>query len=203
MSTSFNKNGNINSKSIYNTPTIYDMKLRTLSDGSVWARIYWLDVTNTKTYFKDKDEAMYCINQSNRYSRMNIVDNFKSIDSYYEFMLTYPSESSAYNRWKQTSSPNANTVTGLIKITTAWDNYNYGIRYHNTSNCVYDCDTGDQWYAPIGQMIAWVASAQQDIPAADGTSQTSTELWVRIDNVKYNKFKIYSNNIDCSNIIEY
>ena len=47
----------------------------------------------------------------------------------YEFMLTYPSLStSLYNRWTQTSSPNAGTVTGFTPITTAWSGHNAGIR---------------------------------------------------------------------------
>jgi len=109
---------------------------------------------------------------------MGLVDHFK-VDGKYEFMLTYPSLSnSLYNRWTQTSSPNASTVTGFTAITTAWNNHNAGIRKHGSA-CVYNCDTGSTWFAPIGQKSAW--DSTKFIPAADGTSQTETELWVRID----------------------
>ena len=57
------------------------------------------------------------------------VDKFKTSSGVYEFMLTYPSLSDTlYNRWTQTSSPNAGTVTGFTPITTAWSGHNAGIR---------------------------------------------------------------------------
>ena len=172
------KQGNI----VIGTSTLYKMQTKSLDDGSLWARIHWLDVSTTKEWFASNDEVAECINKANRFSMMKLVDIFKSSDNYYEFMLTYPSLSSTlYNRWKQTSSANASTVTGLTKITTAWDNHNYGIRKHG-GNAVYDCDTGGTWFAPIGQKSTWTST--QYIPAADGSSQTSTELWARFDNVK-------------------
>jgi hypothetical protein len=48
-----------------------------------------LDVTRDKTWFTSS-EVSKCTNKSNRYSRMGIVDKYKS-GSEYEFMLTYPS----------------------------------------------------------------------------------------------------------------
>ena len=102
-------------------------------------------------------------------------------DGIYEFMLTYPRLSTtAFNRWTQASSPNASTVTGLRKITTAWDGHNGGIRKHGSA-CLYNCDTGSTWYSPIGQYSQWTDGKY--IPAADGSSQTETELWIRIDNL--------------------
>jgi hypothetical protein len=47
---------------------------------------------------------------------------------------------------------------------------------------VYNVDTGDTWYAAIGQKSAWTST--QDIPAADGSSQPETELWVRINSLE-------------------
>ena len=47
--------------------------------------------------------------------------------------------------------------------------------------CLYNCDTGSTWYSPIGQYSQWTDGKY--IPAADGSSQTETELWVRIDNL--------------------
>lgn len=110
-------------------------------------------------------------------------------DGIYEFMLTYPRLSAtAFNRWTQASSPNASTITGLRKITTAWDGHNGGIRKHGSA-CLYNCDTGSTWFAPIGQYSQWTDGKY--IPAADGSSQTETELWVRIDNLpKLNKISM-------------
>ena len=120
----------------------------------------------------------------------------------YEFMLTYPRLSKTlYNRWRQTSSPNASTVTGFEPITTAWSGHNGGIRKHGGS-CIYDCDTGSTWYAPIGQTAAWTDGKY--IPAADGSSQTETELWVRIDTLPaLNKISMFDNKfIQAFNIYE-
>ena len=63
-----------------------------------------------------------CTNASNRFSLMKYVDYFKRVDGYYEFMLTHPRLSAtAYNRWRQTSSPNSDTVEGFGTIgTQAW-----------------------------------------------------------------------------------
>lgn len=175
---SVNKNGNL----IVNSSVISKMNVKQLSDGSKWARIYFLDVSNTKTFFT-KDEVLDCTNQNNKFSRMGMVDTFKSSDGYYEFMLTYPSLSTTlYNRWKQASSPNESTVTDFIKITMAWTNHCAGIRKHGSA-AIYDCDTGGTWYAPICQLAAWNSSTSLYIPAADGSNQTQCELWVRYDNI--------------------
>ena len=104
-----------------------------------------------------------------------------AVDGKYEFMLTYPKLSAtAYNRWSQTSSPNQSTVTGFTKINTAWNAHFGGIRRQN-GTAVYNVDTGSTWYAAIGQKATWTST--QYIPAADGSSQTETELWVRINNL--------------------
>lgn len=113
----------------------------------------------------------------------------------YEFMLTYPRISSTgYNRWTQTSSPNASTVTGFVSKVGTWTQEAHsGLRKHETA-AVYDCDSGDPWYAPIGQKSQWTTGKY--IPSASGSSTTETELWVRIDNLpKLNKISMLDNKI--------
>lgn len=157
------------------------MKTKALSDGSGWARIHWLDVTNDNTYFANNDEVAFC-NKKNRFSKMGLVDHFKTENGVYEFMLTYPRMSSTgYNRWTQTSSPNESTVTGFSSKVGTWTQEAHsGLRKHGSA-CVYNCDTGSSWYAPIGQKSQWTTGKY--IPAANGESTTETELWVRIDNL--------------------
>lgn len=178
----FKKNGTVNFGSISNAQQTHDMKMKTLSDGSTWVRIFWHDVSFEKSWFdRNAGEHYRCLNKNNRFSRMDIVDKFKTSSGVYEFMLTYPSLSSTlYNRWTQTSSPDAATVTGYIPVTIAWSAHSAGIRKNGTSS-YWNCDSGSTWYAPIGQSSTWTTT--QYIPAADGSSQTSTELWVRIDNL--------------------
>jgi hypothetical protein len=56
-----------------------------------------------------------------------------------------------YNRWSQTSSPNADSVEGYNPIgTPAWTDANAGLRKIATTACVYTCDVPGTWYAPIG-----------------------------------------------------
>lgn len=157
---------------------IQDMKIKALSDGSMWARIFWHDVTNVKTWFTTSD-AKDCINAENKYSRMGLVDKFKTASGTYEFMLTYPRLSTTlYNRWYQTSSPEAATVTGYKAVHIDWTAHSGGIR-KNGSSSYWNCDTGSTWYAALGQYVEWSGG----IPGADSNPQTETELWVRIDNL--------------------
>lgn len=181
-SNNFKKDGTVNFGSISNAQQTHDMKLKVLSDGSTWARIFWHDVSFEKSWFnRSAGEHYKCLDKNNRFSRMDIVDKFKTSNGVYEFMLTYPSLSnSLYNRWTQTSSPEATTVTGYMPVTIAWSAHSAGIR-KNGATSYWNCDSGSTWYAPIGQSSTWTTT--QYIPAADGSSQTSTELWVRIDNL--------------------
>ena len=104
-----------------------------------------------------------------------------------------------YNRWAQTSSPNASSVSGFTPIATTWNAHNYGIRKHG-ADCLYNCDSGGTWYAPIGQYNIW----EGGIPAADGTPQSKTELWVRIDNFKEkDKLSIFNGSVTATDYIEF
>jgi hypothetical protein len=103
-----------------------------------------------------------------------------------------------YNRWVQTSSPNATSVSGFYPVSTSWSAHNAGIRKHGSS-CIYNCDSGDTWYAPIGQTQVW----EGGIPAADGSMQKETELWVRIDKFSdATQTKIYNGAIVASDFVE-
>ena len=118
----------------------------------------------------------------------------------YEFMLTYPQISSTgYNRWQQSSSPNASAAVGFKAISTSWSGHNAGIRKHGSA-CIYNCDSGGTWFAPIGQTSAW--DSTKAIPAANGNSTTETELWVRIYPEDKNEAKIYYNSLWANKIYE-
>lgn len=182
-----------------NVAPTYDMKIKTLDDGSVWARIHHLDVSTTQQFFANAAEVAKCLDKANRYSRMGDIEKYKSSDGKYEFMLTYPRLSQTeYNRWSQTSTPNASSVSGYTPIHIAWSAHSAGIRKHGSAN-VYDCDSGDTWYAPIGQLSVW----EGGIPAADGKMQKETELWVRVDKLAAaTQLKIYNGSIIATNFIE-
>lgn len=114
----------------------------------------------------------------------------------WEFMLTYPNLSSTlYNRWSQTGSPNESAPGGYQRITTAWTSHAGPMR-KGSGSAQYNCDnaSGTTWFAAIAQTAAWTST--QAIPAADGSAQTKTELWVRIDGFSpIKQARIYKN--DC------
>jgi hypothetical protein len=111
-----------------------------------------------------------------------INNNFYSNNGSGNFTAGPIINTSGYNRWSQTSSPNNSTVSGYSSIANTWPSHNAGIRQHG-SNCLYNCDSGGTWYAPIGQKATWEEGTMRAIPAANGNSSLATELWVRIDNL--------------------
>ena len=101
-------------------------------------------------------------------------------DGYYEFLLKYPNISTTlYNRWKQTGSPHESAPGGYERITTAWRDHAGPLRKAN-GDAQYNCDNvgSTTWYAAIGQTKG---GTNGSIPAANGSQQFKTELWVRID----------------------
>ena len=111
-----------------------------------------------------------------------------------------------YNRWIQnslTADVNQGDNISFKPIFSSWPQHLGPLKPANSSvDTVYDCDnkgTGN-WYAPVGQLRIW----EGGIPAADGSAQLETELWVRIDRLsKTNQFKIYENSISANNFIEF
>lgn len=87
-----------------------------------------------------------------------------------------------YNRWVQdswTTSASSGDSIGSRKVFTSWPEHNGPIKPVNSGSAIYDCDNYSvtTWYAPIGQTGAW----EGGIPAANGSMQKETELWVRFD----------------------
>ena len=107
-----------------------------------------------------------------------------------------------YNRWIQTSSPNAaaNTGTGFKAVSTSWTNYFTPItKSASSGSSLYSMNLANNWWAPIGQK----ATFNGGIPAADGSTQYETELWVRIDRfANSNQLKIYNGAITSTDYIE-
>ena len=172
------------------------------------SRLYYTQIYENGTLVRN---FVPCKNSSGRVGLYDLVENkfYTNPDgdsfiagtfvSKYEFMLTYPTLSGTeYNRWTQTSSPNATSVTGYTPIHIAWPAHSAGIRKQGSA-CIYNCDSGNTWYAPIGQTQIW----EGGIPAANGAMQLQTELWVRTDkSANATQTKIYNGTIVASNFIE-
>ena len=126
-----------------------------------------------------------------------------NIKGYFEFLLTYPKLSSnGYNRWRQTSNPEANQVSNFFPISTTWEQRNGGISKSASANTVYDCDAyASNWFGAIGQNRQWESSKM--IPSADGNHTTETELWIRIDNLpKLTKLSMFNEALQAHQIYE-
>ena len=182
-----------NLKQINGTVNTSDMKIKIMDDGSEWARIFWHDVSSTATYFTDEDEVKDC-SLSNRYSRLNMVNNFL-YNGKYEFMLCYPKHSTTkYNRWIQIANPL--TTTGdasQTAITMGYEpvhidfttNWKYGFALSTSTSTYMDCEAGHgNWFGAIGQYKAYTASGITGFPAPTesgmDTAQKEVELWVRV-----------------------
>lgn len=72
----YNKNGIVNANLLSEINYVNRMKIKQLdSDKSLWARIYWLDVSGGKSYFSH-DEAKHYLAQDNRFSYLDQINQF-------------------------------------------------------------------------------------------------------------------------------
>ena len=188
-----------NSKQI-NEKNPSDMKIKFLNDGSEWGRIFWHDISNTETYFTNEEEVKSC-SLSNRYSRLNEINNFL-FNGKYEFMICYPKyDVNKYNRWVQTANPlittesTAQTIESMGYIPVHIDfpiNWGYGLALSTREETFMDCETKseEKWFGAVGQYMGYVSSNNITglaAPTEDGMeeAQKEVELWIRIHrNVK-------------------
>ena len=175
------------------TKPIYDMPIKTLSDGSNWARIFYHNNKNASVLFTSLVE---CKNTqtTDKYSRMYLLeDDTYKLNGKFEFMLCYPIDAPGkYNRWRQTNAPqneyvtrvsSGSQVTGYEAIHIDWtSNYWGGLERYQSSAAAAETTWLDgsvghgNWFYAIGSM----ATHGRGIPSYDSTADV-TELWVRID----------------------
>lgn len=110
-----------------------------------------------------------------------------------------------YNRWIQTISPNSGYVTsasgtGYKPINTSFAAYQAPLtKSASSGSSTYSANFTSNWWAPVGQKVTFSGG----IPAADGSTQYETELWVRTDRFgDINQFKIYNGSVSAKNYIE-
>lgn len=184
------------------------MKIKTLSDGSAWARIFYHKNNAGATLFTSYDEVMYT-NTTFKQSFLRYLNNLKS-ESKFEFLLNYTpldtslDYSNKYNRWKQTSNPGEEYVgtadsslkaTGYEAIHIDFDtNYWGGLTRQNSdatsiSSCFISGSVGySNWFHAIGTSSAWNGG----IPGPN-IAVEETELWLRIDTLpKTNRLSIFN-----------
>lgn len=167
-------------------------------DDSGTCRIYSCQLYNNDSLIKD---FIPCISPTGEVGMYDKLNNIFYGNSGSGNFIPGPTKKSVplYNRWIQTSAPSATSASGFKSITTSWPQHHAGLRKHGTS-CIYNCDSGTSWYAPIGQLAIW----EGGIPAADGTMQLQTELWIRTDRIEEaSTLKIDTNCITSKNFIEW
>lgn len=168
----------------------------TALNDSGTCRIYSCQIYDNGTLIRDYVPCINAAHEAGMYDKLNnkFYGNSGS-GNFIEGGTLLP----LYNRWIQTSSPNTTSVSGFKPISTSWTAHNCGIRKHGTS-CIYNCDSGGTWYAPIGQTAIW----EGGIPAADGTMQSETELWIRTDRLPAttDKLSVFDKFITAKDYIE-
>lgn len=193
-------NAGITNRTVYcctkpNKP-IYDMAIKALSDGSLWARIFYHNIKDSTVLFSSVSEARN-IQTTDKYSRLYLLDDdtYKGSDGKFEFMLCYPNDTTQYNRWKQTNNPcsiytggGAGTfVPGYEAIHIDWSGSDWGGLERNSSsttsiNYSYldgSVGFGNWWYA-----IAPTEIYEYGMPGPGITTSSIAELWVRIGNAE-------------------
>ena len=186
----------------------YDMKLDTLNDGSVWARIFYHNNKAKTVLFKTVDECRNTQTED-KYSRLYLIDNFRGSDGKFEFMIKYPNNSTGYNRWKQSNNPCNEywphtadvyeTVEGYEPISISWTASNWGGLCRQNENpttlssCYLSGSVGhSNWFYSIG-----AANTHYDgIPTWNGSTDSVVELWIRIDNAFINRDNLIPTNSD-------
>lgn len=182
------------------TKNLYDMSVRAMGDGSLWARIFYHQCDEGATLFTSLAECKN-IQTAKKYSRLYLLDDdtYKGSDNKFEFMLTYPNDTMGYNRWKQTNAPQAEfvpedstgagTVSGYEPIHIDWSsNYWGGIARQNSDVdsfdlCYLSGSVGHHgWYYALGASSTYYDGipSSKDIKAEPAFSDC-VELWVRID----------------------
>lgn len=99
----------------YKSAPTYDMKVKALDDGSSWARINHLDASVSKDWFASDAEVAKCIDKHNRYSRMGIVDKYKSVDNNTVFVLHGDSISDGSSRSLPVTNAGVTVSTSTYK----------------------------------------------------------------------------------------
>lgn len=190
---------------VYHSSTIlvntYDMAIRTMDDGSIWARIFYHNTKQGAVLFTSLAEIK-STQTIDKYSRLGQLNEFKKADGNFEFMLRYPNYSSTlYNRWIQTSNPieeyvatsssGTSTATGYTAIHIDWTSNNWGglTRHNSDANSISTCYLSGSvgstnWFYAIGATTTWGNGIPGAQPSPDtGTVWGAVELWVRIDDI--------------------
>lgn len=179
---------------VRNLPIYYsNMPIKVMSDGSVWARVYYHDSKGGTVLWSSASEAKNT-QTTDKYSRLGELGNsaFKNSANKLELMLTYPTNSaSGYNRWKQTNNPcdvftntgQGTFVPGYEAVHIDWSGSSWG----GLERC--NSSASDITYAYIDGSVGfsnwWFAVAPSEkyeggFPGPSEIVYRQCEIWARI-----------------------
>lgn len=161
------------------------LELKTLSDGSIWAKLYYFDYDVAGSIWTP-EQAKWC-NSKGKYSCLGDLEKFIPKSGWYEFWYTEKADGSQFIRWKQSynplsrvSSSAGGTASEYTFIDgTARSNFTGLTRFssNDSSNC-YLRGVASWWGA-----IAPYQTSYDVFPTMWGSSQTGNhhqELWINI-----------------------
>lgn len=123
------------------------------------------------------------IDDLHKQSILYSLENYRNSNNQFEFLLEY-SDLSGYNRWVQTSNPlkTSESVSGYKKIKLSWEDNGFkGLAKSNYGKTLLDGSVGSgNWFYSIGATQVWNGG----IPGPNTSIKGSTDLWVRIDNIR-------------------
>ena len=86
------------------------LELKTLSDGSIWAKIFYFDYDEAGAIWTP-EEAKWC-SKKGKYSCLGDLDKFIPESGWYEFWYTEQASGSKFIRWKQSYNPLSRITSG-------------------------------------------------------------------------------------------
>lgn len=198
--TKFNKTGVANSVNLFECQQLADANMKILDDGSTWIRIFHHNNKSGSKLFSSSDKfaTEAVIYDEDRYSRLYLLNNFKSP---YEFMAEQSNDE--VWRWTQTNNPIINTNAGTVKFISGSTSFSNGIMRCSGNTFLAQSNRTNNWWCAIG---CWTNFNGGGIPGFGGkTVQGTLDLWLRIDNQELtqdDKTFIYKDAIITNELIE-
>lgn len=183
-----------------------NLEVITHNDGTKWVPIVQHCVDSGSTLYSGVAQAKQCSTVgkiSNLYLFEKTHNIFKNSNGQYEFILEYP-EWQNWNRWKQTSSPLANTITGYSAVKTTWSKSGFwGISISSSPSATYlDCGGSNNWWYAICSFENYNNGIPgPEISANDTITKYFTYLYVRVPSLE--KSNITTTNADILNQVNY
>ena len=188
----FHKNGIVEALDFYENLIFHDMEFKTLSDGSLWARILHHNNKGGTVLFTKDNAINY--QSTDLYSRLYALEGYRDVDGKFEFMAIQPDlDANKIYRWKQSSNPIIDsTIAGYENITNGQGGL---VKCSGATYCAVS-SSSNNWWCAVGCYTAY----QGGIPGFGSNVVTGTlDLYVRISSL--DKAGIYKKNYIVANQI--